>query len=445
MLTVLANRTYRHLFLAQLIALVGTGLATVALGLLAYDIAGGDAGAVLGTALAIKMVAYIGVGPIAGAFADRVPRKALLVALDLVRAAVAICLPFVSEVWQVYVLIFVLQAASAGFTPTFQATIPDVLPDEGDYTRALSLSRLAYDMESLTSPMLAAALLTIINFHWLFSGTAIGFLASAALVVSSGLARSAASPKADTGIYDKTTRGIRIYLKTPRLRGLLAVTLAAAAASAMVIVNTVVIVRGLGFGQSQVAPALAAYGGGSMLAALLLPRVLDRIADRAVMVSAAALLTVMLAGLATWGATAGGGRIGWTVLLLTWPLLGIAYSMSVTPSGRLLRRSASAGDRPALFAAQFALSHVCWLIAYPLVGQLGATIGMPAALTAMAGLSGIGFFAAVALWPKSDPQEIAHDHETLGPDHPHLRQDHSGGNQSHVFVIDDLHQHWPRQ
>src|SRR3546814_4369724 len=37
MLDVLANRTYRHLFLAQIIALVGTGLATVALGLLAYE------------------------------------------------------------------------------------------------------------------------------------------------------------------------------------------------------------------------------------------------------------------------------------------------------------------------------------------------------------------------------------------------------------------------
>ena len=129
MLHVLANRTYRHLFLAQMIALVGTGLATVALGLLAYDIAGGDAGAVLGTALAIKMIAYIGVAPMAGAFADRVPRKALLVSLDLVRAAVAICLPFVTEVWQVYMLIFVLQSASAGFTPTFQETIPDVLPE----------------------------------------------------------------------------------------------------------------------------------------------------------------------------------------------------------------------------------------------------------------------------------------------------------------------------
>ena len=46
---------------------------------------------------------------------------------------------------------------AAAFTPTFQATIPDVLPDEKDYTRALSLSRLAYDLESLVSPMLAAA------------------------------------------------------------------------------------------------------------------------------------------------------------------------------------------------------------------------------------------------------------------------------------------------
>ena len=105
MLSVLSNQTYRHLFFAQMIALIGTGLATVALGLLAYDIAGGNAGAVLGTALAIKMVAYIGVAPVVGAFADRLPRRAFLVSMDLVRAAVAICLPFVTEIWQVYILI----------------------------------------------------------------------------------------------------------------------------------------------------------------------------------------------------------------------------------------------------------------------------------------------------------------------------------------------------
>jgi len=154
MLAVLADRTYRLLFLAQVIALVGTGLATIALGLLAYDIAGKEAGAVLGTALAIKMIAYIGVAPIVGAFADRLPRRAFLVSMDMVRAGVALLLPFVDQIWQIYVLIFVLQSASAAFTPTFQATIPEVLPKEADYTRALSLSRMAYDMESLASPIL---------------------------------------------------------------------------------------------------------------------------------------------------------------------------------------------------------------------------------------------------------------------------------------------------
>jgi MFS family permease len=144
MLHILSNRTYRHLFAAQVIALIGTGLATVALGLLAFDLAGDNAGMVLGTALAIKMIAYVGVAPVAAAFAERWPRRTMLVTLDLVRAGVALMLPFVSQIWQVYVLIFVLQAASAAFTPTFQATIPDVLPNEKDYTKALSLSRTTW-------------------------------------------------------------------------------------------------------------------------------------------------------------------------------------------------------------------------------------------------------------------------------------------------------------
>ncbi|PKP79752.1 MAG: MFS transporter, partial [Alphaproteobacteria bacterium HGW-Alphaproteobacteria-2] len=178
------SRLLRHpvfapLFAAQAIALLGTGLMTVALGLLAYDLAGADAGVVLGTAYAIKMIAYVGLSPVAAALVARMPRKAVLVGADLARAAVALALPFVTEVWHVYALIFLLQTASATFTPAFQATIPDVLPEERDYTRALSLSRLAYDLENLASPALAALLLAIMGYHWLFTGTVAGFLASA--------------------------------------------------------------------------------------------------------------------------------------------------------------------------------------------------------------------------------------------------------------------------
>ena len=209
MFRILGNRTYRNLFAAQIVALLGTGLATVALGLLAYDLAGPNAGAVLGTALAIKMVAYIGVAPVVGAFAGRIPRRAFLVAMDVARAGVALVLPFVDQIWQIYALIFVLQSASAAFTPTFQATIPDILPEERDYTRALSLSRLAYDIESLVSPILAAALLSVINFHWLFAGTSVGFACSALLVLSITLPKSPAVARSG-GIYARTTRGLRI-------------------------------------------------------------------------------------------------------------------------------------------------------------------------------------------------------------------------------------------
>lgn len=442
---VLANRIYRHLFFAQVIALVGTGLATVALGLLAYDLAGADAGTVLGTALAIKMAAYIGIAPIVGAYASHLPRRAFLVAMDMVRAAVVICLPFVDQIWHIYVLIFVLQSASAAFTPTFQATIPDVLPEEKDYTHALSLSRVAYDMESLTSPMLAAALLTVIDFHWLFSGTAIGFIGSALLVLLVALPKAKSGTSKKEGIYKNTTRGMRFYLKTPRLLGLLAITLAAAATSSMVIVNTVVIVRDtLGLSQSDVAITLAAFGGGSIVAAFLLPHLLDRISDRSLMIFAAIMMTLSLGAMTGLTAAFSATKGFWFIVMAGWFVMGFVYSMSITPSGRLLRRSANADDRPAIFAAQFSLSHVCWLLCYPLVGWLGASIGQEAAFGAMAVISLLGTVVAFIIWPAKDPDNLEHEHSDLPPDHPHLLEKHVR-SKSHTFVIDDLHQNWPRQ
>ena len=441
MLQVLADRTYRHLFAAQVIALIGTGLMTVALGLLAYQLAGDRAGAVLGTALAIKMVAYVGIAPLISGFTARLPRRGFLVVMDALRASVAVALPFVDQVWQIYVLIFLLQSASAAFTPTFQATIPDILPDERDYTRALSLSRLAYDLENLLSPTLAAALLTVISFHSLFGGTVVGFIVSALLVLTVRLPLAATSDRQQT-LFEKATRGLRIYLATPRLRGLLALNLSVAAAGAMVIVNTVVIVRGmLGGSNGDMAVALACFGGGSMVAALVLPRVLDRLEDRKVMIPAAALLALLLLafGLATALIPAGPP---WAVLLIVWFSMGLCYSTVMTPTGRLLRRSAQADDRPAVFAAQFALSHGAWLITYPIAGWFGSLFGMPATAFVLAAITLLGAWSAAQLWPAADPDALAHAHPELPERHPHFATS-AGGRHVHAFVIDDLHRRWP--
>lgn len=442
MFSLLKNRTYRHLFLAQVVALVGTGLATVALGLLAYNLAGKDAGAVLGTALAIKMVAYVLVAPLAGAYANSFPRRTLLVSLDVSRLAVVLVLPWVDQIWQIYVLIFVLQSSSAAFTPTFQATIPEVLPDEEDYTRALSLSRLAYDLENLLSPALAAMLLLVVSYHGLFLGTAVGFMGSALLVLSVVLPHArATAPQLSVG--RKLTQGLRIYLATPRLRGLLALTLTAAAGSALVIVNTVAIVReSLSQPESAVALALAAFGSGSMVIALLLPRVLKQYSDRVVMLTAATLLCGLLIALAiTWPLLT--STLQWPLLLAGWLLLGASYAAVVTPGGRLLRRSSTEQDRPALFAAQFSLSHACWLIAYPVVGWLGAKVSIAAAIWAMAALAVLGTLLARGLWPRYDEEVLSHRHDDLLADHPHLSEHAGTGSHAHPFVIDEQHERWP--
>ena len=439
MLDILRQRTYRHLFAAQVIALIGTGLATVALGLLAFDLAGQEAGVVLGTALAIKMVAYVGVAPVAAALAQQWPRRAVLVALDLVRAAVALALPFVTQVWRIYVLIFVLQAASAAFTPTFQATLPEVLPDERDYTRALSLSRLAYDLESLLSPALAAVLLTVIGFHDLFAGTVLGFLASALLVTSVALPPSASVK--ERGLYERTTRGLRIYLATPRLRGLLAVSTATAAAGSMVFVNTVVLVQGQwGLSAAAQAWALAAFGGGSMAVALALPRLLERWPDRPVMLAGATVMALSVLAVIAIDDYRG--------LLALWVVAGLGYSAALTPSGRLLRRSSQPADRPALFAAQFALSHAARLVCYPLAGWLGARLGLSWTFVAMGALAVLASLVAARLWPADDPDALDHAHPGLDPQHPHWREAERSGESvahRHPYRIDDLHLHWPER
>ncbi len=403
MLGVLGHRVFRRLFTAQVVALAGTGLLTVALGLLAYDLAGPDAGAVLGTALAIKMLAYVAVAPVIAAVTERLPRRAVLVTADLVRAAIALGLPLVDQVWQIYVLIFVLQAASATFTPAFQAIIPSVLPAEGDYTRALSLSRLAYDLEAVLSPLLAAAALTVMGYHWLFLGTVAGFLTSALLVVTATLPAQPA-PQGSAPLTTRILAGARVMGARPVLRGLLALNLVVAAGTGLVLVNTVVYVRELlGGSDTGVAIALGCFGAGSMLVALALPRLLTGRPDRTIMFTGAGTVPAALAATTVLLATTPGPVISWTVLALAWTILGAATSLINTPTARLLRYQSREHERTAVFTAQFSLSHACFLLTYPLAGWVGAHTGHAIAAATLTAVATLAAITAARLWPAHQP------------------------------------------
>lgn len=400
MLLVLRDRAYRRLLAAQVVSLTGTGLATVALGLLAYDLAGGRAGVVLGTVFALKMLAYVAVAPVAAALVHRLPSRTVLVGADLVRVVVVLGLPLVTSVGQVYALVLVLQAASAVHTPAYQAVVPRLVPDEHRYTQALSLSRLAEDLEMLLSPVLAAVLLLVLPGQQLFLGTAAGFAVSAALVARTPVPAGAAvaARDADLPFGARVRRGTSLMVRTPALRAVLALDLAVAAAGAFALVQYVAVARdAYGGGERTAALLLAALGAGSLSVAVLLPRVLERWPERAVVLGGVAALTLGTAAVAAGLAVR--GTAGLVVVGALFALVGAGWAAAETPVGRVIARSVARADQPAVFAAQFSLSHACWLVTYPLAGALGA-LGPGRAALVLAGLAAVAGTATAASWPR---------------------------------------------
>lgn len=417
MLSALAVPTYRRLFTAQAISLAGTGLATVALGLLAYDVAGAGGGLVLGTVFALKMLAYVAVAPVAAALVHAAPPRAVLVTADLVRVVVVLGLPLVSAVWQVYVLVLVLQAASAVHTPAYQAVLPRVLRDERRYTQALSLSRLGEDLEMVLSPLLAAALLLVVPGSDLFVGTAIGFALSALLVSrlelggAAGGAGSGGSGDVDGRVDDPTTfgrrarRGIALMVRTPALRAVLALNMVVAAGGAYALVQYVLVAREVyARGDGVAALLMAALGAGSITVAVLLPRALEALPERALMLAGGGVVVAATAGVAA--ALHVPGTRGLVLVGALFALVGAGWAAAETPVGRIIARTTPERDQPAVFAAQFSLSHACWLVTYPVAGWLGV-LGLGPAALVLAGLGAAALAGTAALWPTREVSHVA--------------------------------------
>ena len=60
---------------------------------------------------------------------------------------------------------------------------------------------------------------------------------------------------------------------------------------------------------------------------------------------------------------------------ILWLLNGAGQALIAIPSATLVAIHSSTDERGRAFAAHFAITHACWLIAYPLVGHFGGWIG----------------------------------------------------------------------
>ena len=452
----LSNPSFTKLFVAQIIALVGTGLSTVALSLLAYDMAGGRAGTVLGIALAFKMIAYVFFAPIIGGIVHRVSRKSFLITMDALRALIVLLMPFVSEIWHIYVLIFLLNLFSAGFKPVFQAVIPDILNNDEQYGKALAYSRVAYDLENILSPTLAGIGLLFFTYTGLFVFNSVAFIISALIIIITLLPKP--KPVERSGNFiDEITYGVISYFKTPRLRSLLVLYIGIAVGSSMVIVNTVIYVKEyLMLPDTTLALFFACSGLGSMLMAFTYPLLAKKFNDKTIIQLGILALSISLFLMSY--------EPSFIFALINWFLIGTGLSLSQIPAGKIVNMSANPNDRTAYFSAQFSLSHMCWLIGYLAAGQLVYVFGFSFTAVFFACIVSICLIYSVLFWPNEDEDNILiHTHTNLTHQHTHDHDDHHQHvhrdnsedaihshehsheeiTHKHPFHIDIHHQNWP--
>lgn len=380
------NRDYVRLFVAQVTSLLGSGLSSVCLALLAYELADSDASVVLSIAFALKMIAYIVLAPIFAVLSQRWSKKKALIILDLIRAMLFVALPFANQVWHVYVLMFAINACSAAFTPLYQATLPSVLPVREHYTKALSFSRIAYDLEQIVSPVLSAILLTILSFRQLFWIDAMTFVLSAILILVSFIPSVEKEiSKTETLKFRSLYNGLSAYLAHPSLRLLWCAYLAVASASAMVIVNTVVYVHDVLLGgDSETALALFTVGLGSMVVALVLPKLVRINKPQRYHLHGLLLISAAFY-LGTWLP----GWIGFVVLCFS---LGVGMSCIQTTSGLIINDVSEGEETSQYFAAHFSLTHFWWLLTYLTAGLSASRFGLEGAYWVMLTISAISGF-----------------------------------------------------
>ena len=149
--------------------------------LLAFELAGKDSAVVLSVALTLRVTAFVILSPIAGAIADRLDRKLILVITHIARMVIVGAMPFVNAVWQIYVLVFALNVFNAFFTPTYQATIP-LVTGKAEYAQAIALSAATYQLLGVLGPGIAGSVSAWIGARQIFFLDAISFLIAAVLI-----------------------------------------------------------------------------------------------------------------------------------------------------------------------------------------------------------------------------------------------------------------------
>jgi hypothetical protein len=184
-LQVLREREYRLFFVGQAVSLLGDGMVNVALAFAVLDLTG--SASALGLVLAARMLPLVGFLLAGGVMADRLPRRTVMIAADLVRVAsqgaiAALLIAGVAEVWQLAALSAVTGSATAFFNPASTGLMPAVVSPER-LQQANALRGLAMASGQIAGPALAGLLVAGAGAGWALAVDAGTFAVSVAFLL----------------------------------------------------------------------------------------------------------------------------------------------------------------------------------------------------------------------------------------------------------------------
>jgi len=179
---ILALRDYRLLWSAQVVSTFGDRLTQIGLIALVFAMTGSDRS--IGLVLTLTVLPRAVFGLFAGALADRVSRKTLLIATDCARALIVLVLALAAELplGAVYLLAALHATATVFFTPTRYAVLPDIVP-EHELLAANTLDETTQSGLDPVAYLIGGALIAALGVRAGFGVDSVTFLASAALIM----------------------------------------------------------------------------------------------------------------------------------------------------------------------------------------------------------------------------------------------------------------------
>ena len=171
---VLKNREFMKLLGGQFFSNFGDAVLQVSILIYVYSFTGDLS--LTTTVLAVQLIPWIIVGPIAGVFADRISRKGIMLFADLLRAVSIVTIPFQTSVYGIMVVSFLIGVASSSFAAPRSAAIPEIVGLKL-FVKAISLSQLMFQTMRIVGP-LASAFIYAIYKEQTFYLAGIGYLIS---------------------------------------------------------------------------------------------------------------------------------------------------------------------------------------------------------------------------------------------------------------------------